>query len=811
MRMWIRLIVTGAFCAAIAATAIYFISSELPEFGGSGGRKARTRSAAVAGRGSIAGGGVGAGVAAGSGEASDSAGSRADEEPDLSDTGRDRIEDCGLGIAMRFHGAVHDPQSLTELRDAILARGRLGTAVLKARVDSLGLGAKPTPKEAEQAGVAYYELGSIDMYEGRFTEAIASFEKARDLARGMGVPARATAKLDLLTGILSLRRGETDNCMACLGPSSCIMPIAAEAVHTNEAGSRDAIKRLLAYLKIKPRDFRARWLLNIAYMTLGEYPDRVPREHLIPLDKFQSKTDVGRFQNVAAAVGLTKRGPNQAGGSIFDDFTGDGLPDLFTTSLDADRGASFFVNLGNGEFADRSSKAGLDDQIYALNVTRTDFNNDGFLDVLMLRGGWEKPMRLSLLKNKGNGTFEDVTVAAGLGEPIACESAAWGDYDDDGYLDVFLCGEYTSPSGDPTTPDPRNRCRLYHNERDGTFVDRAAQAGVLNERCGKGSGWGDYDGDGKLDLLVSNMRGPARLYHNEGNGKFVDKAPELGVTGPEIGFACWFWDFDNDGKLDIYINENDTFMADYAAIALGEPNENRSRPTLYRNLGAEGFRDVAAEVGLARAFTPMGCNFGDVNNDGFLDIYLGTGEMSYSGLTPNVLLINQAAARFDDATWSSATGHLQKGHGVSFCDWDFDGDLDFFVETGGGVPGDRAYNLLFQNPGQGRRYLEVKLIGVKTNKIAIGAKIGATITNKDGSKRSIYRTIGNNSSFGGDCLIEHLGLLDSTKIDELEITWPTSKTKQTFHDVAADRTVEIVEGVDRVRTVERPRIVVPSK
>ena len=143
-----------------------------------------------------------------------------------------------------------------------------------------------------------------------------------------------------------------------------------------------------------------------------------------------------------------------------------------------------------------------------------------------------------------------------MAEPISTESAAWGDYDNDGWIDVFVCGEFIPPSRRPgQAADPRNRCRLYHNRGDGTFVDVAAAAGVADEQCAKGSAWGDYDGDGRLDLFVSNYVGPCRLYHNEGDGKFRDVAPELGVTGADANFACWFWDYDNDGRLDLYVNE----------------------------------------------------------------------------------------------------------------------------------------------------------------------------------------------------------------------------------------------------------------
>ena len=177
-------------------------------------------------------------------------------------------------------------------------------------------------------------------------------------------------------------------------------------------------------------------------MTLGEYPEKVPPEWLIPLDPFRSRLDVGRFENIAPRVGLNDRGPNMAGGSVFDDFTGDGLPDVFTSSFDTDLGASLFVNRGDGTFADRSESAGLTGQPLALNAAQADFDNDGRLDVILLRGGWENAARLSLLHNKGGGVFEDVTVASGLGEPIASHSAAWGDFDNDGWVDLYVCGEY---------------------------------------------------------------------------------------------------------------------------------------------------------------------------------------------------------------------------------------------------------------------------------------------------------------------------------------------------------------------------------
>jgi hypothetical protein len=724
-----------------------------------------------------------------------------------------KFEDGGYNTAIRFMAPLKDAASLQELREVVRGRGRRGISVLRSQYEKLQFDTSISVEQAKEKLLLEQSIGFLYMYEGRFPEASTWLEKALETCRHTTLPAGVQDRLIAVLGIVALRRGEIDNCLECIGPGSCIFPISREAVHKNPDGSREAVKWFAEYLKDVPRDLRIIWLLNIAYMTLGEHPDKVPPQYLIPAEAFRSAEDVGRFRNVATLVGLTARGPNQAGGSIFDDFNGDGLVDLFTTSLDADLGASLYINRGDGTFDDRSAAAGLGSQVYALNVTRADFDNDGDLDVLMLRGAWETPLRLSLLRNKGNGAFDDITMAAGLAEPIASESAAWGDYDNDGLLDVFVCGEYLPPGGELSTPasqcDARNRCRLYHNRGDGTFVNVATAAGVTDERCAKGSAWGDYDGDGQLDLFVSNMGQPARLYHNDGNGKFSDRAPELGVTGADMSFACWFWDFDNDGLLDIYVNDYRAKIHEVLCSTMKVKLENASYPRLYRNLGPAGFREVARELGLDRAMAPMGANFGDIDNDGYLDLYLGTGDMSYEGLDVSLMFKNVEGGLFEDITTSSGTGHLQKGHGVSFADWNCDGNLDLFVELGGATPGDQAYNALFQNPGHGRHWLKVRLVGTKTNRSAIGAKLRADIKSKDGQTRSIHRTIGNNSSFGGSTLIETIGLIDDSEVALLSVSWPTSKSSQTFNNVAADQMLEITEGMASYRVVTQKLLSVP--
>jgi FG-GAP-like repeat/ASPIC and UnbV len=717
--------------------------------------------------------------------------------------------DLAMYAAFTYKGAIRDPSSLAELRDSIRVRGARALAAKRTEYDRLRLGPNPTYQQALTAIPLAREVASFYMHEGDFGQGAAWLKRGLDMSRELGFPPDIQAEFHALLGIAALRRGEIENCLECLGPSSCIFPIDPHAVHVQQDGSREAIRQFTEYLKVIPGDLRFRWLLNVAYMTVGEYPEKVPRAYLIPLDRFRSKREVGAFHNVAPLVGLGVRGPGLAGGCIFDDFDGDDLPDLFTTSLDVDRGASLFINRGDGTFDDRSAAAGLDPQVYVLNLARADYDNDGNPDVVLLRGAWERPGRLSLLRNKGAGVFEDVTLASGLGEPISSESAAWGDYDDDGWLDLFVCGE-TQP--DP--PNPRQRCRLYHNQHDGTFKDVAPEAGVAAQGIAKGSAWGDYDDDGRLDLFVSYLDRPCRLYHNEGNGTFRDVAREKGVAGPPHAksFSCWFFDYDNDGRLDLYVNDNYSLEANAVAYYAGvEEHGDPGHPHLYHNLGADGFRDVSAEAGLVRPLLAMGSNFGDIDNDGYPDIYLGTGEMSYHGLVPNVMLLNVEGRRFEDVTDSSRTGHLQKGHGVSFADWDCDGDLDVFCVLGGGFPGDQAHSVLFQNPGHGRHWLKVKLVGTRTNRSAIGTRIRAEVKARDGSLRSIHRVIGNNGSFGGNSLVEFLGLGDATSVSRLTITWPRSRIPQVLTDIAADQLITITEGTDSFKSIHQSPLKTPDR
>jgi hypothetical protein len=208
-------------------------------------------------------------------------------------------------------------------------------------------------------------------------------------------------------------------------------------------------------------------------------------------------------------------------------------------------------------------------------------------------------------------------------------------------------------------------------------------------------------------------------------------------------------------------------------------------------------------VGLNRVFMPMGSNFGDIDNDGYLDIYLGTGNPSYGSLLPNVLLHNQEGKFFTDVTAASGTGELHKGHGVAFADIERDGNEDLLEEVGGAVPGDAHAFRLFQNPGNGNDWINIKLIGVKSNRSAIGARIKLTVENNGKGQRSIYRTVGSGGSFGASPLEQHIGLGKSARIVNLEIWWPASNTRQNFANLEKNQFIEIKEFASNFQKPER--------
>ncbi len=634
---------------------------------------------------------------------------------------------------------------------------------------------------------AHYALANLYAYQSVMDKSVHEWETAYQIAQDQ-LPG-AMAELEEVLGIAYLHKSEIDNDVYQNPGERCIFPPRAGMRYQNPADSEKAVSFLLKYLQRKPEALDARWLLNLAYMTLGRYPEGVPKAFLIPPSAFESPEEVGRLTDVAPAAGIKLF--SESGGLIVDDFDNDGLLDIVTSDFDQCAPMHFFHNNGDGTFTDRSVESGLAGQLGGLNLIQTDYNNDGCLDILVLRGAWEFPQRKSLLRNNCNGTFTDVTAAAGLAEPAtSTQTAVWADIDNDGYLDL-LVGNENRPA------------QLFRNRGDGTFEDISHAAGVDEVAFTKGVAAADYDNDGYVDFYVSNLNGNHFLYHNNHDRTFTEVAAKAGVQKPWQSFATWFFDYDNDGWPDLFVTSYYISVDESIRSYLGlQPNAETLK--LYKNMGNGSFRDVTEAVGLDKVFMPMGANFGDIDNDGYLDLYLGTGNPSYASLLPNVLLRNHEGKYFVDVTASSGTGELHKGHGVAFADVDNDGDEDLLAEIGGAIPGDRHAFRLFENPGNGNDWISLHLVGVKTNRAAIGARIKVTVETDQHTARSIYRTVGSGGSFGASPLTQHIGLGKAARIAEIEIWWPTSNTRQHFTNVAKNQFLEIREFGKEFTKLERP-------
>lgn len=544
-------------------------------------------------------------------------------------------------------------------------------AELRARAPQLALTADSPGRSPADAVALRLGVAQVYAYQGQMDSAIAQFEAALRTASRRAP--QLLPEVEEMLGVAYLHRAGAVNDVYRHPGQMCLFPIRPEFRYIKGADSQKAIQHFLASLKLRPGDLETKWLLNLAYMTLGKYPAGVPKEHLLDPSRFESAEDIGRFTDVAPRAGLAAVN-YEVGGLIVDDFDNDGLFDIVTSNWDFCAPMHFFHNNGDGTFADRSTQSGISTQVGGNNLFQTDYNNDGHLDILVMRGGWETAQRKSLLRNNGNGTFTDVTVEAGLAEPTTTEFGVWVDINNDGFLDLY--------AGNENEPN-----QLFLNNGNGTFKDISKSSGTNLSLLTKAVVAADYDNDGYADLFVSNYRGDSALLHNNHDNTFTDVAAQAGVQASGHGFAAWFFDYDNDGQPDLLASSYAMSIEESVRTYLGLPH-NSPTMKLYRNLGNGTFRDVTKETGMDKVFMPMGANFGDVDNDGYPDIRFGTGELSFATLLPNVLLHNKAGKQFVDITTSSGTGELHKGHGVAFADVDNDGDEDLLEVIGGGVPGD---------------------------------------------------------------------------------------------------------------------------
>jgi tetratricopeptide (TPR) repeat protein len=664
-------------------------------------------------------------------------------------------------------------------------------------------------------------LKATDLLEmGKEQQAITLLERTLE---GAGRPASSAAgspdpvylALRSTLALAWLRKGERYNCIYGHSSASCVFPIKKDGVYTDPYASQKAIDLYLQVLQDKPNDLTTRWLLNVAYMTLGRYPSGVPLQWLIPgLDADTSDALVKPFRNVAAALGLNAN-RNMSGGAIVDDFDKDGYLDIITSSMDLGESMHYYHNNRDGTFTDLSGQSGLSAIKGGLNIIQADYNNDGYTDILVLRGAWAQEFGRqpkTLLRNNGDGTFTDVTVESGILSFCPTQTGVWADFNNDGWLDLYI-GNETTNSMNP------NPAELYINNQDGTFTNVAHEANCDKLGFTKGVVSADYDKDGWPDLFLSNLDGHKMLLRNKAvKGRipqFEDVSHKAGLDKDLTPtFPTWFWDYDNDGWPDIFVCGyafKGHLAEQSAAEALHLPQNEFSKMHLYHNNRDGTFTDVSTAAGLDRAVFGMGANFGDIDNDGWLDMYIGTGNPDFTSLIPNRMFKNINGGRFVDVTRAARVGNLQKGHGVAFADIDNDGSQDIFEEMGGPYAGDAYFNSLYVNPGQNNNgWISILLEGTKSNRSAIGAHLAVTFT-EDGRQRTVYRDVGSGGSFGASTLRREIGLGKAEKIDELSIQWPGTGTVQVFKNLRARQFLRIKEGDDQVQVMDLKRLRFPDQ
>lgn len=644
---------------------------------------------------------------------------------------------------------------------------------------------------AQQSGQKFFSYATENLNAGNSEQTAAEIERILNQSRASreNYQPRFKAIYELLA-LSYLRDGEQKNCIDNHTPFSCLVPLLEDGQHSNTSGSEKASELFKFLVKRHPQDLQNRWLLNLAQMTLGNYPQGLSTSELISLPKVA--TDFPRFDEIAMSVGVAENG--LSGGVCIDDFNSDGYLDIFCTSYGMEDQAQYFQNDGKGGFFNATAKAGINGIDGGLNCLHADYDGDGHKDILILRGGWLGSAGVhpnSLLKNKGDGTFEDVTYQAGLNSKYPCQTATFLDYDLDGDLDLFF--------GNEASPQFLIKSELFENQGNGTFTNVSEKAGISFSRFVKGVAAGDYNNDGYPDLYISTLESKNLLYQNQKNGTFKEVGKLAGVDEPKMSFPTWFFDVNNDGWQDIYVGSFDTNrenMAghDYAAELLKMlPMEEQ--PRLYINQKNGTFKDVSQAFGVRKSIYAMGSNYGDLDMDGFLDFYIGTGTPHLGSTVPNRMFRNVAGAKFEEVTYSGGFGHVQKGHGVAFADINNDGDQEVYAVMGGAFEGDTFTNVLFDHETNGNKWITIDLEGSAKNVDAIGAKVIVTT-----SKGQVHRVLSTGGSFGSNPLRLEIGLGDCDSEVGILVMWPDKQRSKTeLSGIATNKAYSIKQSDNSIQ------------
>jgi hypothetical protein len=538
----------------------------------------------------------------------------------------------------------------------------------------------------------------------------------------------------------------------------------------------EAVESEVQALMADPRDQRARMWLWMSAEKLGGYPETVPATFRIAVTAGQAKTEI-EFEDIAAKIGLDKTSAGR-GTAIFD-YDNDGYLDVMVAA--AHGGCTLFHNNGDGTFTDVSVGSGLDECVNGFAIAAGDYNNDGFTDVFVTRLGfyWGEGQ---LFRNNGDGTFTDVTEAAGLKCWGPMFTACWVDYDGDGFLDLFLAHNLGGLF-DRKAPN-----RLFHNNGDGTFTEVAEQAGLKTLWPTIAGTWGDYNNDGRPALFVSNGLGGSQLYRNNGDGTFTDVSEAAGVTKFGFGSPALWWDFDNDGWLDILQFEWSDHE-DFVHSMMHDRGPDDGNPVrVYRNNRNGTFTLMNREIGINGGWGTMSGNICDFNNDGYMDIVLGNGGPRMDRMEPMVLMQNDGQ-RFRNVTSTAGLPFTGKSHGVNAADLFGDGRISILVASGGAYPGDLLTMGAYCPTRLPGNFINVRLNGTKSNRSAIGARLSI-----EAGGRKQFRIVSGGSNFGCLPLEQHFGLAGTDVVDAIEVRWPSGLVQRFEGPIQANQTLQFTEG-----------------
>lgn len=455
------------------------------------------------------------------------------------------------------------------------------------------------------------------------------------------------------------------------------------------------------------------------------------------------------------------------------------------------------------QFRDVSQQSNVRYSGFNSGIAIADFDRDGFEDVFVAAGQSEERLH----RNQGNGRFQDVAQEAGLGQVGNAIAAAWADVDNDGWLDLYV--------GNAAEPN-----KLYRNLGNGRFEDISASAGVGNEGRTQAVLFADVDLDGWIDIYVANISAENALYRNNGDGTFTDIVDASGTSDLKIAMGSAFFDYDRDGDPDLYLT-----------------HDNRQDFILYQNDGQGRFTNVAQEAGVAYQGYGMGVDVGDVNRDGWLDMYI-------TNLYENVLFLNKGDGTFENISQSAGIGDVGMGWGTTWLDIDNDGWQDIYVVNDTYFPVNGVYykNIMYRNKGDntfeivsgstslespyagygvasfdfdndGRldlflankqddgnqlfrnetendmHWVKVRCIGTRSNRAAIGARVEV----EAGGVLWVDEISGGSGFASQNSLCLHFGLGEATLIDRLRVIWPGGETEE-WTQLAVDRLHELTEG-----------------